>query len=64
MTQDINPIEETRHIREQLLEKHGSIANLHRHMDAERQKLENQGWQFVTAEEVLAKKYAGHEKRA
>ena len=59
---EINPIEETRHNREQLLEKHGGVGGLHRHMAKERQRLEAQGWQFVTVEEILAKKYAGREK--
>ena len=63
MAQNINPIEETRHNREHLLEKHGGIAGLHRHMDSERRRLESQGWQFITAEEILAKKYAERDKR-
>ena len=53
---DFNPIAEVRHNREQLLEQHGGIDGLHQHMDAERQKLEKQGWQFITADEVMAKK--------
>ena len=53
---DFNPIVEVRHNREQLLEQHGGIDGLHQHMESERQKLEKQGWQFITADEVRAKK--------
>ena len=53
---DVNPIAEVRHNREQLLEKHGGIDGLHQHMQEERLKLEKQGWQFITANEVMAKK--------
>ena len=53
---DINPVAEVRRNREWLLEKHGDIDGLHRHMDEDRRRLENQGWQFISAEEVRAKK--------
>ena len=55
---DVNPVTEVRRNRELLLEKHGGIDGLHKHMDEERPKLEKQGWRFVTLEEVLAKKHA------
>ena len=51
---DINPISEVRHNREQLLEKHNGIDGLHQHMNTEREKLEAQGWSFVSAEEIWA----------
>jgi len=51
-----NPIAEVRRNRELLLEKHGGIDGLHKHMDEERPKLEKQGWKFISVEEVLAKK--------
>ena len=53
-----NPITEVRRNRELLLEKHGGLDGLHAHMAKERPALEKQGWKFITAEEVLAKKYA------
>ena len=59
-----NPITEVRHNREQLLEKYGGIDGLHQHMDAERPKLEAQGWKFVSVEEVLAKNRKMQELRA
>ena len=53
----IDPISEVRHNRELLLEKHGGIKGLHKHMDKERPRLEKQGWKFVSVEEVKAKKH-------
>ena len=55
---DTNLIAEVRRNRELLLEKHGGIDGLHKHMDEERPKLEKQGWTFVSVEEILAKKRA------
>ena len=55
---DIDPVAEVRRNRELLLEKYGSIEGLHKHMDKERPELEKQGWKFITAEEILAKKYS------
>ena len=55
---DTNPVTEVRRNRELLLEKYGGIDGLHKHMDEERPRLENQGWQFVSAEEVRARKRA------
>ena len=55
---DTDLVAEVRRNRELLLEKHGGIGGLHKHMDEERPKLEKQGWMFVSAEEVLAKKRA------
>ena len=55
---DTNLVAEVRRNRELLLEKYGGIDGLHKHMDEERPKLEKQGWTFVSAEEVLAKKRA------
>jgi hypothetical protein len=53
---DIDPVAEVRRNRELLLEKYGGIEGLHKHMDEERPKLEEQGWKFITVEEILAKK--------
>ena len=53
---DIDPIAEVRRNRELLLEKYGGLDGLHKHMDEERPELEKQGWQFITVDEVLAKK--------
>ena len=55
---DIDIVAEVRRNRELLLEKYGGIDGLHKHMDEERPKLENQGWKFVSVEEVLANKLA------
>ncbi|MCL2054621.1 MAG: hypothetical protein FWG90_09370 [Oscillospiraceae bacterium] len=54
---DIDPVAEVRRNRELLLEKHGGIEGLFRYMDEERPKLEEQGWKFVSIEEVIAKKH-------
>jgi len=54
---DINPVAEVRRNREILLDKYGGIEGLHKHMDNERPKLEAQGWEFISTEEILAKKY-------
>ena len=51
-----NPIQEVRRNRELLLENHGGIDGLHRYMENERSKLEQQGWKFTPLEEILAKK--------
>ena len=53
---DNDPIAEVRRNRELLLEEHGGIDGLHRHMELERPKLEQQGWKFATVEEILEKK--------
>ena len=53
---DIDYVAEVRRNRELLLEKHGGIDGLHKHMEEERPELEKQGWKFVSVEEVLAKK--------
>ncbi len=53
---DTDPVAEVRRNRELLLEKYGGIDGLHKHMDEERPVLEKQGWKFITAEELLAKK--------
>ena len=55
---DIDPIAEVRRNRELLLEKYGGIDGLLKHMNEERPKLEEQGWKFVTIEEIRAKKHA------
>jgi hypothetical protein len=59
MTTTINPIAEVRRNRELLLERHGGIEGLHRHMDEERPTLEKSGWKFVSIQEVLGKKHGG-----
>ena len=55
---NIDPVAEVRHNRELLLEKYGGIEGLRKHMDEERPKLKEQGWKFVTLDEVIAKKNA------
>ena len=55
---DVDPVWEVRRNRELLLEKYGGIEGLHKHMDEERPDLEKQGWKFITAEEILARKSA------
>ena len=55
---DIDIVAEVRRNRELLLEKYGGIDGLHKHMDEERPVLEKQGWKFISAEEILAKKLA------
>ncbi|MCL2363583.1 MAG: hypothetical protein FWC71_02840 [Defluviitaleaceae bacterium] len=59
-----NPITEVRRNREQLLNKYDGVEGLHRHMDAERDNLETQGWKFVSVEDVLAKNRKMQELRA
>ena len=54
---DIDPIAEVRQNRELLLEKHGGIEGLLKHMNEERPKLEQQGWKFVSIEDIIAKKH-------
>ena len=44
---DSNPIAEVRKNRELLLDKYGGIDGLHKHMDEDRKRLENQGWKFI-----------------
>ena len=53
---DVDPVAEVRRNREALLEKHGGIDGLHKHMDEARPELEKQGWKFMSVEEILAKK--------
>ena len=55
---DVDPVAEVRRNRELLLEKYGGIEGLHKHMDEERPKLEQQGWKFVSVEDIIAKKRA------
>ena len=59
-----NPVLDVRKNRELLLEKYDGINGLHQHMDAEREKLESQGWNFTPAEEIWVKKQSAHELRA
>ena len=54
---DSDPVSEVRRNREFLLEKYSGIDGLLKHMDEERPKLEEQGWHFVSTEDVIAKKY-------
>ena len=49
-------IVEVRQNREILLEKYGGIDGLHKHMNEERPKLEEQGWKFISIEDILVKK--------
>ena len=55
---DVDPVAEVRRNREALLEKHGGIDGLHRHMGEVRPELEKQGWVFMSVEEILARKRA------
>ena len=50
---DVDPVAEVRRNREILLEKHGGIDGLHKHMDEEQPILKQQGWKFISVEEVL-----------
>ena len=49
-------IAEVRQNREILLEKYGGIDGLHKHMNEDRPKLEEQGWKFISIEDILVKK--------
>jgi hypothetical protein len=49
-------VNEVRKNRAELLEEYGGIEGLHKHMKEERPILESQGWKFVSAEEVAARK--------
>ena len=60
---DIDPVAEVRRNRELLLEKYGGIEGLLKHMDEEHPKLEQQGWKFISVEEILAKKYARNSEK-
>jgi len=55
---EVDPITEVRRNREALLKKHGGIDGLHRHMDKARPELEKQGWEFMSVEEIIARKHA------
>jgi hypothetical protein len=44
-------VTEVRRNRAKLLEMYGGIEGLHKHMDEERPRLENEGWKFISAEE-------------
>jgi len=59
-----NPVLDVRKNRELLLETYNGINGLHQHMDAERKKLETQGWNFASAEEIWAKRQGAQELRA
>jgi hypothetical protein len=59
---DVDPVAEVRRNRELLLEMYGGIDGLLQHMEEERPKLEQQGWKFISAEEVRAKKHAAISK--
>jgi hypothetical protein len=45
---DTDIVAEVRCNRELLLEWHGSIDGLHRYMDENKTKLEEEGWKFVS----------------
>jgi len=45
---DTDIVAEVRHNRELLLEQHGGIDGLHRYMDENKTKLEEEGWRFVS----------------
>ena len=61
---DNDPIAEVRRNRELLLEEYGGIEGLIRHMEEERPKLEQQGWKFITFEELIEKKRKEQEEMA
>jgi hypothetical protein len=48
-------VAEVRHNRAKLLEMHGGIEGLHKHMDEERPRLEKEGWKFISPEEFAAR---------
>jgi len=45
---DTDIVAEVRRNRELLLEQHGGIDGLHRYMDENKSKLEEEGWKFVS----------------
>ena len=47
---DTDYVAQVRRNRELLLQEHGGIDGLHKHMEKERVELEKQGWKFVTIE--------------
>ncbi len=60
---DVDPIAEVRRNRELLLEMYGGIEGLLKHMDEERPALEEQGWVFVSIDEILSKKLMSKKNR-
>jgi hypothetical protein len=53
---DIDPMEEVRRTREQLLEMYGGIEGLRKHMAEQRPRWEKEGWKFLSEEEMDALK--------
>jgi hypothetical protein len=53
---DTDLVAEVRRNREMLLEQHGGIEGLHKYMEDERPKLEQDGWDFVPIDYVSAKR--------
>ncbi|MDR1395755.1 MAG: hypothetical protein LBK52_06270 [Deltaproteobacteria bacterium] len=49
---DLDPMEEIRRTREQLLEMYGGMEGLRKHMDEQRPIWEKQGLRFLTQEEI------------
>jgi hypothetical protein len=53
-----DPVAEVHRIRARLLEEYGGIDGYLRHIreDFSRERLERDGWRFVTAEEIAARR--------
>jgi hypothetical protein len=52
-------VNEVYRTRAKLLDEYGGMEGVHKHMKEQRPLLEAQGWKFVSAEEVAAKKRQG-----
>jgi hypothetical protein len=51
-------VAEVRKHRTELLEEYGGIEGYLKHLEADRPRLEREGWQFVNMDELLKKKHA------
>ena len=52
-------VAEVRKHRAELLEEYGGIEGYLKHLEADRPRLEREGWQFVDIGELLQQKYTG-----
>jgi hypothetical protein len=50
-------VTEVRKHRTELLEEYGGIAGYLKHIEADRPRLEREGWRFVDMSEILKKKH-------
>jgi hypothetical protein len=51
-------VTEVRKHRTELLEEYGGIEGYLKHLEADRPRLEREGWRFVDMDELLKKKHA------